>query len=98
MLVTRVNRWSLTYCRCLGIKIHSHKSEVKSEELVVEKSLKFDALNLIGWELSMDPRYMDNLEKNAFKLCIPTRKKLWKKKGVFLAYWRLISLLSFEKN
>ena len=23
----------------------------------------------------MDPRYMDNLEKNAFKLCTPTRKK-----------------------
>ena len=23
----------------------------------------------------MDPRYMDNLEKNTFKLCTPTRKK-----------------------
>ena len=46
MLVTRVNRWSLTYCRCLGIKIHSQKSEVKFEELVVERSLKLDALNL----------------------------------------------------
>ena len=46
MLVKRVNRWSLTYCRCLGIKIHSQKFRVKSEELVVERSLKLDALNL----------------------------------------------------
>ena len=46
MLVTRVNRWSLTYCRCLGIEFQSQKSEVKSEELVVERSLKLDALNL----------------------------------------------------
>ena len=47
----------------------------------------------------MDPRYMDNLEKNTFKLCTPTRKKkVWNKIGAFLAYWRLISLLSFEKE
>ena len=46
MLVTMVNRWILTYCRCLGIKIHSQKSGVKSEELVVERSLNLDALNL----------------------------------------------------
>ena len=46
MLVTRVKRWSLTNCRCLGIEMHSQKSEVKSEELVVERSLKLDALNL----------------------------------------------------
>ena len=38
MPVTRVNRWILTYYRCLGIKIHSQKSGVKSEELVVERS------------------------------------------------------------
>ena len=31
---------------CLGIKIHSQKSGVKSKELVVERSLKLDALNL----------------------------------------------------
>ena len=30
----------------MGSKIHSQKSGVKSEELVVEKSLKLDALNL----------------------------------------------------
>ena len=46
MLITRVNRWSLTYCRCLGIEFQSQKSGVKYEELVVERSLKLDALNL----------------------------------------------------
>ena len=46
MLVTWVNRWSLTYYRCLGIKIHSQKFEENFEELVVERSLKLDALNL----------------------------------------------------
>ena len=46
MLVTRVNRWSLTYCRCLGIKFQFQKSGVKSKEIVVERSLKLDALNL----------------------------------------------------
>ena len=45
MLITRVNRWSLTYCRCLGIEFNK-KYGVKSEELVVERSLKLDALNL----------------------------------------------------
>ena len=46
MLITRVNRWSLTYYRCLGIEFQSQKSGVKSEELEVEISLKLDALNL----------------------------------------------------
>ena len=45
MLVTKVNRWSLTYCRCLGIEFQSQKFGKKSE-LVVERSLKLDALNL----------------------------------------------------
>ena len=43
---TRVNKWSLTYCKCLGIKFQSQKSRVKSKELVIERSLKLDALNL----------------------------------------------------
>ena len=34
----------LTYCRCLGIEFQSQKFEEKSEELVVERSLKLDAL------------------------------------------------------
>ena len=46
----------------------------------------------------MDPRYMDNLEKNTFKPCAPTMKKKCETRGAFLAYWRLISLLSFEKE
>ena len=46
MLVTRMNWWSLTYCGCLGIKFHYQKFGAKSEELVVERSLKLDALNL----------------------------------------------------
>ena len=46
----------------------------------------------------MDPRYMDNLEKNTLKPCTPTMKKIVKQKGAFLAYWRLTSLLSFEKE
>ena len=49
----------------------------------------------------MDPRYMDNLEKNTFKPCTPTMKKEKKNcetRGAFLAYWMLISLLSFEKE
>ena len=46
----------------------------------------------------MDPRYMNNLEKNTFKPCTPTMKKNCEKRGAFLTYWRLISLLSFEKE
>ena len=46
MLVTRVNRWSLSYCRCLGIEFQFQKSEMESEELAVERSLKLDVVNL----------------------------------------------------
>ena len=46
----------------------------------------------------MDPRYMDNLEKNTFSFVLLQEKKVWNKRGVFLAYWRLINLLSFEKE
>ena len=46
----------------------------------------------------MDPRYMENLENNTFKPCTPTMKKNCEKRVMFLAYWRLISLLSFEKE
>ena len=35
------------------------KSGVKPEELVVERSLSLGAQTLIGWESSVDPRYMD---------------------------------------
>ena len=76
MLVTRVNRWSLTYCRCLGIKIHSQKSGVKSEELVVERSLKLDALNLDWLGVIIGSLLHGNLEKKTLKPSTPTMKKI----------------------
>ena len=45
----------------------------------------------------MDPRYMDNLEKNTFSLVL-LQEKNCEMRGAFLTYWRLISLLSFEKE
>ena len=45
----------------------------------------------------MDPRYMDNLEKNTFSLVLLQWKNC-ETRGAFLAYWRLTSLLSFEKE
>ena len=98
MLVTRVDRWSLTDCRCLGIKIHSQKFRVKSEELVVERSLKLDALNLNWLGVIDGPPLHGQFRKNTFKPCTPTMKKNCEKRGAFLAYWRLINLLSFEKE
>ena len=48
----------------------------------------------------MDPHYMDNLEKNTFKLCTPTRKKMKKlgSKRCVLSLLKVVSLLSFEKE
>ena len=48
----------------------------------------------------MDPRYMDNLEKNTFKPCTPTMKKKKKSetKGCVLSLLNLVSLLSVEKE
>ena len=65
------DRWSLTYCRCLGIKFHSQKSGKKSEELVVKKSLKLDALNL-DWLGVIDgsPLY-GHFRKQYLKHCTP---------------------------
>ena len=80
MFITRVNRWSLTYCRCLGNKIHSQKSGVKSEELVVERSLKLDALNLDWLGVIIGSLLHGNLEKKTLKPCTPTMKKIVKKK------------------
>ena len=89
MLVTRVDRWSLTYCRCLGIKIHSQKSGVKSEELVVEKSLKLDALNL-NWLGVIDrPPLHGQFRKEYLNAC--------EIKGCVLSLLNLVSLLSVEK-
>ena len=46
----------------------------------------------------MDPRYMDNLEKNTFKPCTPTMKKNGETKGRILSLLNLVSLLSVEKE
>ena len=98
MLITRVDRWSLTYCRCLGIKIYSQKSGVKSE-LVVERSLKLDALNLNWLGVIDGPPLHGQFRKEYLKSCTPKmKKKNCEPRGAFLAYWRLISLLSFEKE
>ena len=40
---------------------------------------------LIGWESSMDPRYMDNLENNTFSfVLLQWKKKLWTKRRTSL--------------
>ena len=46
----------------------------------------------------MDPRYMDNLEKNTFKPCTPTMKENGETKGCLLSLLNLVSLLSVEKE
>ena len=46
----------------------------------------------------MDPRYMDNLEKNTFKPCTPTMKKNCETKGYVLSLLNLVSFLSVEKR
>ena len=46
----------------------------------------------------MDPRYMDNLEKNIFKPCTPTGKKNCEMKGCVLNLLNLVSLLNVEKE
>ena len=46
----------------------------------------------------MDPRYMDNLEKNTFKSCTPTMKENGETKGCVLSLLNLVSLLSVEKE
>ncbi|OIB60400.1 hypothetical protein A7L04_17970 [Acinetobacter baumannii] len=63
----------------MGIKIHSQKSGVKSEELVVERSLKLDALNLNWLGVIDGPPLHGQFRKNTFKPCTPKRKKIVKK-------------------
>ena len=46
----------------------------------------------------MDPRYMDNLEKNTFKPCTPTMKKNCETNGCVLSLLNLVSSLSVEKE
>ena len=67
----------IVYGRCMGIKkIHSQKSREKSEELVVERSLKLGALNLNWLGVSMDPHYMDNSERVPHKATLKIKIKI----------------------
>ena len=97
MLVTRVNRWSLTYCRCLGIKIHSQKSGVKSEELVVERSLKLDALNL-HWLGVIDGPLTWTIQKRIPLSLVLLQEKNCEIKGCILNLLNFVSLLGVEKE
>ena len=78
MLVSRVNKWSLIYCRCVEIEFQSQKSGEKSEEIVVERSLELDALNL-DWLGVIDGSPLHgHFRKQYLKHCTPTRKKIVK--------------------
>ena len=83
----------LAYCRCLGIKIHSQKSGVKSKELVVEKSLKLDALNLNWLGVINGPPLHGQFKKEYPLSLVPSKKK-----KCVLCLLNLVSLLSFEKR
>ena len=58
------------------LEIHSQKSGEKSMELVVERSLKLDALNLNWLGVINGPPYMDNLEKNTFSFVLLQEKSV----------------------
>ena len=60
------------------------ESGVKPEEFVVEKSLWLDALNLTGWETSVNPHYMDFGEVDSSVLHRTTKKELWNKRWVLI--------------
>ena len=68
------------------LEIHSQKSGEKFEELVVERSLKLNALNLNWLGVIDGPPLHDKLEKNTFKPCTSAMKKKkereMKKRGV----------------
>ena len=63
----------LAYGRCLGIKIHSQKSGVKSEELEVERSLKLNALNL-NWLGVIDGPPLYGQFRNEYPLSLVPNK------------------------
>ena len=85
-----VNRWGLTYCRCLSIKFHSQKSGVKSKELVVERSLKLDALHLNWLGVIDGPPLHGQFRKEYLSAC--------EIKGCVLSLLNLVSLLSVGKE
>ena len=52
---------------------------------MVERSLKLGALNLNGWESSMDPHYMDKSERVPHKATLKKKRKK-KDESVFFSY------------
>nr|CAN62451.1 hypothetical protein VITISV_016674 [Vitis vinifera] len=83
--------------KCLGIKIHSQKSGVKSEELVVERSLKLDALNLDWLGVIIGSLLHGNLEKKTLKPCTPTMKKIVNQERMSGQAFRLLELRKLGK-
>ena len=83
----------------MGIQIYSQKSGVKSEELVVERSLKVDALNL-NWLGVIDEPSLHGQFKNRIPLSLVLLQ--WKKNcetnGCVLSLLNLVSLLSVQKE
>ena len=81
MLVTRVNRWSLAYCRCLGIK--NSFSKVRGEIRGVSGWKILKAWCPKPWLVGSHrwiPRYMDTLENNTFSIALLQWKRLWNKR------------------
>ena len=75
------------------LEIHSQKSGEKSEELVVERSLKLDALNL-NWLGFIDgPPLHGQFRKGCPLSLVPSKKK-----KCVLCLLNLVSLLSVEKR
>ena len=74
------------------LKSHSQKSGEKSEELVVERSLKLDALNLNWLGVIDGPPLYGQFRKNT------PLSLLKKKKKCVLFLLILVSLLSVEKS
>ena len=75
------------------LKIHSQKSGVKSEELVVERSLKLDALNLNWLGVINGPPLHGQFKKEYPLSLVPSKKK-----KCVICLLNLVSLLSVEKR
>ena len=75
------------------VKIHSQKSGVKSEELVVERSLKLDALNL-NWLGVIDGPPLQGQFRKEYPLSLKKKKR----EICVLCLLNLVSLLSVENR
>ena len=79
-------------------KIHSQKSGVKSEELVVERSLKLDALNLNWLGVIDGPPLHGQFRKEYLYVLYSYNEKNCEIKGCILSLLNLVSLLSVGKE